>query len=368
MIARSDDINAVRLVVGGREYAGWKGVRIEAGIERLARSFDVSVTAEWPDGRVGVGMPQIEPGALCDVFIGNDQVLSGFVDAAPCDYDSASWSMSISGRSKTADLVDCSAINSPGQWRGLKLEAIAAALAAPYGITVRTEVDTGAAIADHQVQSGETVFESLDRMMRLRQVLASDDANGALVLLTPGSGGRAEVVLELGVNLLAGSARRDFSCVFSEYICKGQRAGDDDDFGEAVSEISASATQSGLSRKRVLVLKQSGQADAGTCQDRVDYERSHRLGKALEATHTVQGWRQPSGALWVPNLEVRVRDPLTGINADRLIVELAYVLDERGSRVLLRHGPLDGYLTKAAKAAKSKKKAAGSGGGWSDIV
>jgi hypothetical protein len=54
------------------------------------------------------------------------------------------------------------------QWRNQKLEVIAAALAAPYGVRVISEVDTGRAIPEHQVDVGETVFESIDRMMRIR--------------------------------------------------------------------------------------------------------------------------------------------------------------------------------------------------------
>lgn len=355
--------NSVRLVVNGAEYAGWKSVRIEAGIERVARSFELAITGVWPD--MPAAAAQLKPFDACQVFIGADLVVTGHVDAAPVDYDAERWDMGVAGRSKTADLVDCSAINQPGQWRGLKLEAIAAALAAPYRGVVRSEIDTGTVIADHQVQVGERVFESLDRMMRLRQVLATDDAQGQLVLITPGSGGTASTALTAPGNVKGGSARRDYSDVFSDYICKGQRAGDDEQFGEAVSEETASSAQAGVPRKRVLVLKQSGQADAGTCQDRVDYERSHRLGKALESIHTVQGWRQDDGSLWRPNLIVRLRDSFLGVDADRLIVELAYVLDERGMRCEMRLGPLDGYLTKAAKVAKAKK--AGGGSSWADV-
>ena len=356
--------NNVRLVVGGREFGGWKAVNIQAGIERLARSFELAVTGKWP-GQVDVAR-RVQQGDLCELFIGADQVLAGFVDATPVDYDANSWNVGVRGRSRTADLVDCSAINSPGQWRGLRLEDIAAALAKPFGVTVRAEIDTGAVIADHQIDQGETVFESIDRMMRLRQVLASDDATGALVILTPGSAGRATTALELGVNVLKCSAAQDYADVYSEYVCKGQRAGDDGDFGESTTELQATALQSGLSRRRVLVIKQSGQADLGTCQDRVDYERGHRLGKAQEATYTVQGWRQADGSLWVPNQVVRVRDAMAGIDADRLVIEVAYQLSDAGQICVMKVGPIDGYLTKAAKVAKAKK-AGGSAANWVDV-
>jgi len=88
----------------------------------------------------------------------------------------------VKGRSKTADLVDCCPVPSgevlgaivkpwaevigqssraesviappsktAAQWRAQKMEVIASALAAPYGVRVIAEVDTGKALPEHQV-------------------------------------------------------------------------------------------------------------------------------------------------------------------------------------------------------------------------
>ena len=61
------------------------------------------------------------------------------------------------------------------------------------------------------------------------------------------------------------------------------------------SPVTASLADASSKRFRVLVLKQVGHADAGTCQDRALYERAHRAAKALETTYTVAGWRQSDG-------------------------------------------------------------------------
>lgn len=356
--------NRVRLIIAGREFEGWKSVRVEAGIERVARSFDLVITSQWP-GQEPPAIP-VAQGDACELFIGDTKVVTGFIDAIPISYDATTFEMAVSGRSRTGDLVDCSAVNAPGQWRGLKVEAVARAMCGTYGVRVRTETDTGAAIADHQVQVGESVFESLDRLMRLRHVLACDDADGALVIAAPGSGGRAATAIELGVNVLGASAARDYTGVYSEYVCKGQRSGDDDEFGPSVSEATGSSLQSGLTRRRTLVIKQSGQADSGTCRDRAEYERAHRMGKAHETTYVVSGWRQADGSLWRPNQVVRVRDSRIGIDADRLIVEVAYLLDDRGLRSQMRLLPQDAFATKPAKQAKAKAKG-GAGVSWSDV-
>lgn len=404
----------LRLVVNGMEFGGWKSVRIEAGIERQARSFDLSVTDRWP-GATDVPR-RVKPGDACQVFIGGDLVLTGYVDATPIKYDGRSVTVGMRGRSKTADLVDCCPVQSSSaasasaadswvdvkgpagtkaakvkppaqsasQWRNQKLELIAAALAAPYGVQVYAEVDTGKPIAEHSIQVGETVFESIDRMLRLRHVLSTDTALGQLVFVEVGSGGRASTAIELGVNVMAGDAALDYTGVFSDYIVKGQRAGSDTAFGSDVSEEEGESTPSddtgaqqldGSSgtardnmalRRRVLVLKQSGQADEGTVQDRAEYERAHRKAKALQTGYTVAGWRQDDGALWVPNQLVAVRDGLIGFNVTMLVAEVAYILDEQGMRCELKVGPPDGYRTKAGKL-KASKRLKGGGAEWSDV-
>lgn len=361
----TDAVDAVRLLVDGRECAGWKEVSISSGIERVARDFTLGVTRKWPGA---TDVPRmIRPGSRCEVYVGDELVLTGHVDATPVRYDASSISVGVTGRSLTADLVDCSAINEPGQWRGQKIERIAADMAQVYGVQVRAEASTGAAVTDHQIQQGESVFESIDRMLRLRGLLATDSARGELVFVGVG-GARAATALVLGENILEADAPLDYKDRYSEYRCKGQRAGDDDSFGEDVSEGFAVTTDSTLGRRRVLLLTQSGQADAGTCRDRVQYERAYRAAKALATNYVVQGWRQtPAGALWVPNLRVRVRDDVIGFDTEMLIAEVEYRLSgDSGMTCRLQVGPAAGYVP-APEAAKAAASAKSGGQSWGDV-
>jgi prophage tail gpP-like protein len=407
-----DATNLVRLLVNGSEYGGWKSVRISAGIERQARDFELEVTDRWP-GQAEIPR-RIQPGDPCQVFIGDDLIMTGYVDATPIRYDGKSVSVGVKGRSKTADLVDCCpiesgkstaassvggqwrdvigpdgkkpnvvkpAVTAVNQWRHQKMEVIAAGLAAPYGVRVIAEVDTGRVIPEHQVQIGETAFESIDRMMRLRHVLSTDNEKGDLVFIDVGSAGMASTALELGKNLLSGSSELDYKGVFSTYICKGQRSGNDEQYGAEVAEEegeavesnsatvtgeTATATDARAKRRRVLVIKQSGQADGGTCQDRADYERAHRAAKALQTNYTVAGWRQEEGRMWLPNMMVRVRDALIGFDTNMVIAEISWLMDSQGQRTEIKVGPPDGYRTKAGKL-KASKSQKGGGPEWSDL-
>lgn len=324
--------DVVTLTVNGKFYQGWTSVRIEAGIERVARSFELGITDKWPGNDQ---VRRISPGDAVEVRIGNDKVCTGHVDAVPVYYDANSITLQIRGRSKTADLVDCSADNATGQFKGLKAEAIAAKIAGQYGLNVINETATGAAITDHQIQQGETAFESLDRVAKQRQILISDNGNGDVVLVKPGSGGKAYSALELGVNILSASAGFDYSEVYSDYTVKGQhsKGGRDSDWdanSAAGLSTQGRSKDSSLKRRRVLVVRQSGQADAATCQKRADYEQRVRAAKAGEIRYKVVSWRQYDRSLWRPNQTVAVKDGIMGVVADRLISEVIYALDDSG--------------------------------------
>jgi len=354
--------NAVRLLVGGLEFGGWKSVAIQAGIERQVRDFDLTITNSWP-GNTEIPR-RVHPGDACELWIGADKVLTGYVDATPISYDGTSVTVGVRGRSKTGDLVDCAVDGKPSQWRGAKVERIASDLARPYSVDVATQVDTGAALS-HAVEQGETVFESIERMLKLRQQLATDDALGRLVFIEVGSAGRATTALELGQNILKCDAPLDFKDVFTEYVVKGQRPGSDDEFGETVAGETASITDDTISRRRILMIKQGGESTSSSATERVRYERAHRKAKALETTYTINGWRQADGALWLHNMLVRVRDPAVGFDDEFVIAEIQYQLGEAGMLCVLKVGPKDGYVN---KPESTKKK--GSGGAsdeWSDV-
>lgn len=358
--------DAILLRVNGTDYGGWKEVEISAGIERQARDFSLSVTDRWP-GQSEIPR-RVRPGDVCEVFIGADKVLTGYVDSTPIRYDGTTVSVGVRGRSKTADLVDCSAEHKAGQWRNASIEQIARDLALPYGIEVVAEASTGARISEHQIQPGETIFECIDRLLTIRQLLATDDADGRMVFINPGSGGRAGTALKVGDNVLSGEAGLDYKDVFSKYVVKGQRSGTDFDHGSTVAEVSATALDQSARRSRLLVVQQSGQADPSICADRAKYEHLHRKAKALESVYTVQGWRQKDGALWMPNQLVQVIDPIIGFNDWMLVTEVAWRISDSGTTSVIKVGPVDGYIPAPEAAKKEKSKKAGSGSdAWSDV-
>lgn len=348
----------VSLRVNGKDFAGWTRVNISAGIDRIARSFDVEITRQWPTSNnlSDLDLPVIE-GDLVEVLIGTDKVMTGYVDATPLRYDASRVSAAITGRSKTEDLIDCSAPTQPGQFTNRSLSQIVTTLAQPFGVQVVSATSESNTLTSFQIDFGETVEEALNRLLGLEQVLAFDNADGALMLDTVGNE-KATTALVLGENIADANSPRDFTDRFSEITVTGQRAGSDEDYGETTNtKITATVNDASVKRFRPLIIKQCGNATIATCKARAQYEKAHREGQTLETTYTVIGWRQGDGRLWQPNQRVVVWDPIMGFNNSELIIaEVTWQLDDQGFTSRLRVGPEAAYMPEPKLAKKHRRK------------
>ncbi|WP_407230669.1 hypothetical protein [Escherichia coli] len=118
---------------------------------------------------------------------------------------------------KQGDLVDCSAVHQGSQWRNRTLAQIAADLCAPFGISVRWQVNDVTAekpFASFTLENSETVADALTRAARHRGVLVTSNAAGELVFTQAGS--KQTDTLVLGENLLEAIYNDDHRMRYSE--------------------------------------------------------------------------------------------------------------------------------------------------------
>lgn len=92
----------VILRTAGKELTGWTDVSITAGITMAARSFTVGITYQWPQSKDVISAVKL--GDPVEVWIGDDPVVSGYIFTTPMSYAADSLQVSVSGRSRTADI------------------------------------------------------------------------------------------------------------------------------------------------------------------------------------------------------------------------------------------------------------------------
>lgn len=310
----------LKLTVGGRIYGGWEDVEISRRLETVAGGFRLSVTDRWS----GQAQPwPILAGDACRLAINGETVIDGYVDQAAPSLDGGKRSLSVSGRDRTGDVVDCSAIHAAAEWHNIGLLRLAGILCEPFGVSVRTDVALSEPFGKFAVQPGETAWEALERACRLRAVLATSDGAGG-VLITRTGRQRAVDDLVQGENILAGDATFDMARRYSRYIVKGQGAGTDFSFGEAVAEVSGGAADAGVPRYRPLLVMAEGAATGGVAQQRAQWEATVRAARGAAANIKVQGWTQRNGRLWLPNHLVRVTCPWLQLDGEMLIGGVTY--------------------------------------------
>jgi prophage tail gpP-like protein len=150
-----------------------------------------------------------------------------------------------------------------------------------------------------QVFHGETVFEFIERLARLRGVFMTDDEHGNLVGGSVKSTAASAATLEEGRNIFEARAMMRDDQVRSKYMGHGQDKGSDDVWGKTASQISATAENPTEKRYRPLILIAEEPSTKEDLKDRVDREQAQRIGTSVQCGVTVQGWLKPGGkGLW----------------------------------------------------------------------
>lgn len=320
----------VKLKVNAAAYGGWKNVRISRGIEQLAGCFTLGVSERW----FGQSMPRkIVPGDRCELTIDDVPVITGSVDVFKPDYDEKSHNVSIEGRDTTGDLVDCSAIKGSGQFKGRTITQIATEMCKPFGIsvTVAPGVDVGKPFSSFAIQEGETVFEALDRMARIRALLLTSDGLGGLVITRAGTQ-RCPTLLKNGVNIKSAAAVLDHKDRFSTYTVKAQAPATDYWNGASTAHVRGGATDPAIRRYRPKIIIGESQADGLSAKDRAIWASQMAAARSLNVTVRVQDWSHADG-LWTPNTLVHISDDWLQLDHDLLIKAVTFSQDDREGTV-----------------------------------
>lgn len=350
----------VSLYIKGKIYEGWKSANITRSVEALAGSFKLTTTDRWD---VSSDPWQILPGDPCVLKVNGENLITGYVDSVAPSYDSESHEISIAGRDKTCDLVDCSAYVKSFEIRRQNLKGIADILCKPFGIGVIVKSPAGAAFSSVAIQPGESVFDCLDRYARQRKVALTTDGLGNLVFAAIGTGAAHDALVE-GVNILQANATLDHTERFSQYIVKGQApsSGDTNDaWNEAQNAVESRAVDSNIKRYRPLIITAESGVSSGSAGTRAQLEAKKRAGESTQVNITVQGWTQSNGELWPLNAMVRIKSPLLYLDEDMVIASLAFDISDSGSITQITLKRPDAFIEIEKKEKKS------SGGGSSTV-
>lgn len=363
MTSNASNPSRAELTIGRSRYDGWTSVSVTHSIEEAASSFELSLTDRWA---VNQEPRRVRAGEACALSLNGQPLINGFIDAPRPGYDAKSRRLSVSGRAKTCDLVDCSVPMEGGQFKGQSLVQLAKAFCAPFGIEVVNNVaDANSPVgADWQLEPGETGFESLERAARFCRCLLTCDPAGRLVI-TRASTEMLPVHLRHGEQILAAEGGEDHRDRFSEYVVKGDSASGGADFdgmdGEATTQSTGSAVDDGVLRYRPKVLIAEDNLDNHKAGLRANWEMRRRRARSRTVEITLKDWNMDGTVrLWPINHQVRVTDPWLGLDNELLLItSVNFTLNESGTRTKLSLMPREGFDIDPILPKQKKKKGDG---------
>lgn len=314
---RGDELE---LLVAGQAFSGWESMTVARALDALSARFSLVVSDRNPY--------PVRPGDECTVRVAGEVLVTGHVDGLEFKGDANGRTLTVGGRDRTADLVDCSELTDPGEWVDVGLAELAQFIADPFGVEVRALfTDALDPFAVFRRQPGETAWSAIERACRLRGILAFSSGDGALLLDRPASTRSSVPLVEgEGGNVEEWTITVDHANRFRNYFVRGQSSGSDDFSGELAAEIEGEATDEGIDRFRPLLVVAEGALTFDDAADRAAWEATVRAARAARLEVLVQGWRQTvgKGPVWSVNQLVPVRIPSAGLSRELLVDSVTF--------------------------------------------
>jgi prophage tail gpP-like protein len=335
------------VLVNGQRYTAFMRAQVRAGFNEAARAFELTVAAE-PNGAVTAAI--FRAGTPVSVYATDTLLMQGFVDQYRPHLAAHDASIVVTGRSKSADLIDSDADHPTGFFQNKDPQQIGAELAQEYGATFKTD-QTLTKLDQYLITPGETIFRAVEKMTRKQGMTLAGTAEGDINITAPKGQRHAGGLFE-GRNILVGNADHNWSNRHSKYSIKGQRAVG---HGARRLHMVAKTTDSAVSRHRHKTVIHDDDGTIDDLKKRVTNRRNRAAGNALKASISVQGFRDEGGKVWEPGFLVWTESQFLDIAQDMLIEAADYSQSEQGTITLLSLVDPRAYGSNGAGGGKGAK-------------
>lgn len=339
----------ITISVGGNTYMSHIECQVSAAFNEAAREFQFTVAAELGASATNA---IFAIGTEVTISAGGDQLLAGHVDVREPTFAARRAEISVSGRSKSGDLVDGSAEHDTGQFEDKDPLEIAQEISKDYGAKWETDQKLEK-IEQYQITPGESCFRCIEKLTRQQGLTIAGTPEGNAKITKAGSE-RNGPLLE-GGNIYSGTAHHNGKNQYSKIIVRGQRPfghGDDN------LEIEAQLEDGTVKRHKTIIIVQDEDTTKERAEKRAKNRRNRAAGNALKATITTQGFRDDAGKIWTPGALTYIESPFLDISQDMLIEKVVYRQSEGGSFATLSLVDPRAYDGQGAGGGKGNKSGA----------
>jgi prophage tail gpP-like protein len=324
------------LNINGEAFDGFKSLEATRTVEGVTNSF-VATISPASTGKRSAFRTIALIGAPFSLFHNGKMLMQGFLD----EVDGETLETSIAGRSKTADLVDCSA--PVATFENQTIFQITRTLIAAFGLelTIRPEaiVPGGELFEKVSVEPGESYFDFIDRLALQRglRFWSSATTTSGLVIGQPGDE-LSRFAIRWGQNIKTRSVKRSAIERYSEVTVLAPAAEADLFAGASGGKRAkgfAQDTSVGRFRPLVVVADQPG--TEAELNEIAAAHLANLSAASFRAAYSVPGLVDPKKKLWPAGMLITVDDPEEGfVNEALLAATVVGREDENGQSTELQ--------------------------------
>jgi len=330
----------MRLEVNGVQYTNFTSAKCQIRLDSLSNSFSFNAVA--PGGQA-LPFKATDP---CSVIVDGEKVLTGNIEIVSVDYDGTDHIIAVSGRDKTADLLDSTIGNIDdlgGENLTLKalIEQVIAHVGASIAVIDEASPEPYSAAEDIAApEPGDNAFSFIETYARKRQVLLTSNGDGNIVITTnsgiKAAGAVQHIIGAEDNNVMQSNFSYDTTGRYNAYrMASGLNPVPSNNAGDI--DLAALVSQGGgvfddeIRAGRQLVLVAEAPFSDSNCESRAKWEANIRKARGLIYSATVPLFRVggDSGNLWAINRLYRIVDDYVGKSESMLCnsVEFSYDVD-----------------------------------------
>lgn len=311
-----------------RRHRGVMRGSVSLSLEDIAPKFSFGYQNDLGGGRQDIGRAwSLYAGDFIEILADDELLTAGYVVRSKITRNVGAHSFQAEGNASAIDLVDCEYLGKPRTFKHATVQSIVSKIIAPWSFTAEVIGSQGAPIPRFTLDKGETAFEAIARVCRMRGLWPRQRPGTYVIELVALDATVAATPLVLGGNVMEMERDTDWSQRFSVYSGVGSCSGTDDQYGEA-TRFRDELPDAAILRYRPKRLPARGADGVKDLATRLKLERNHRAGNSETITCTVSGWRDYEGNLWRPNNLHMVIAPTLGLqNPTLLITSVEYSWD-----------------------------------------
>lgn len=298
--------NIFKLVTGTDEFKFWSSIEITRSID----TFDTfSFGAPFDEDsflRKTIKPLQFNDGQI----LIDDELLSTIILVNPTPtLTSDDNSIIVTGYSKPGVMNDCSVkfSNYPLEFDGQTLKQIATTLAGFYDVDVEFSESSGATFEKAKLEVGESPFDFLIKLAKLRGFLISNTTDGKMLFWKAASNPRTTILRQGSTPLLSVTPNINSQGYYSEITGLSPA-----EFGKDTESVTVNNPRT--STNRPLVYRTKQQLSGADLQNAVKWKMGLMFANAIKYSITVQGIRDQNGLIWEPNTYINLTAPGAYVN------------------------------------------------------